>query len=574
MAGPGPRGGSLLLLLLLCWGAARADDSFDRPQYVCLNKGFPGGWLINDPSTFTQASVDAMLAAVGGQRGGAARKLCISFNIWSLYMYPANETTMLASVDALLALALDNALPLSVSLDPTQWWQSRPDLYNWWDPSSPGYDPANAANVEWTAPSPANATAISWRNWGSQFRMPSPHPNFAAPAFREAAAASVGPLAARIAAWYRALPADRKYLLAYVRASQELWVGTNYFYYPGGNALIPQNSTNDPQGGPANTMQLGYAAVCGAGAGGPGCSPGDALSVAQLDAVVSSLAGFLAQGLLDAGLPRSRLMVHTGSFFGAPPACRAPLAPCAFNSPQAAVVPGAAPAWSLYGGGTDPAGDAGLARALDAVDGAAWGACEWLAFFDGGHPQAAWAAALAATQGFRNNRVVVVQNFESVQHDAGALAALSAALSAQPACLVDAPTGLAVAVVAGGAGGAGGAAALTLNVTWAAPRALGGPVEAQTLLASTSPLTLPSAALAVPDVALLQLPGDAAAAQLALPAGWDASELFVQVVARGCAGTQSVAADAVVVDTAPAASRRDSRGAPARGTHERRLRRH
>ena len=42
---------------------------------------------------------------------------------------------------------------------------------------------------------------------------------------------------------------------------------------------------------------------------------------------------------------------------------------------------------------------------------------------------------------------------------------------------------------------------------------------------------------------------DAAAAEVALPAGFDASEVFVQVVARGCAGSQSAAADVVVVDT-------------------------
>lgn len=28
-------------------------------------------------------------------------------------------------------------------------WQNRPDLWNWFDPSKPGYDPANKANVEW-----------------------------------------------------------------------------------------------------------------------------------------------------------------------------------------------------------------------------------------------------------------------------------------------------------------------------------------------------------------------------------------------------------------------------------------
>lgn len=40
--------------------------------------------------------------------------------------------------------------------------------------------------------------------------MPSPAPNFASPAFREAAAASMGPIAARVAEWYSNLPAEKK----------------------------------------------------------------------------------------------------------------------------------------------------------------------------------------------------------------------------------------------------------------------------------------------------------------------------------------------------------------------------
>lgn len=28
-------------------------------------------------------------------------------------------------------------------------WQNRPDLWNWFDPAKPGYNPANRLNVEW-----------------------------------------------------------------------------------------------------------------------------------------------------------------------------------------------------------------------------------------------------------------------------------------------------------------------------------------------------------------------------------------------------------------------------------------
>ena len=528
--------------------AAAAD--FDRPQYICVNKGYgsPGGWVVDDPSSFTQASIDEILTAFGGQRGSAARKLCVSFNLWTLF--DANASTMLASLDALLALSLANELPLSISLDPTQWWDDQPQLWNWFSRHSQGYDPNNVANVEWTGPSPANATLISWRNWGSQFRMGTPHPNFASAAFREAAVASVSPLASRIAAWYRALPVGKRWLLASVRATQELWIATNYFYYDGGNALVNKNPKRDPTGGPGGSaVQLGYAAVCGgAGAGGPGCSgaPGDALTAAQLDAVVSSFAEFAAQALLDAGIPRSRVFVHTGTFFGGAPRCDSN---CTFNSPQAALVASAAPAWSLYGGETAAASAVGLAEALTVLGGAAWGSCEWLPFFDDDHSQAEWAAALDGTLRFLNNRLVVIQNFESIRDNDNATAAVAAALASNLICIVDAPTELAATAPAN---------ASSLEMRW---RSAGDvAVSSQALLVSSLAQTLPSGVLAVSNVFSTSLDAGVESYTLELPPGL-VGTLYVQLVTlsmQGCGGpgqsfTQSAPSDVLPVPLAAAA---------------------
>jgi hypothetical protein len=374
--------------------------------------------------------------------------------------------------------------------------------------------------------------------------MATPHPNFASPAFREAAAASVSPLAARIAAWYRALPVGKKWLLAYVRATQELWIGTNYYTY--GNVFASRNPARDPTGGPGGAaLQLGYAAVCGGGgAGGPGCSgaPGDGLSTAQLDAVVASFAGFAAQVLLDAGLPRSRVFVHTGAFFGGAPRCTTN---CVFNSPTAALGPAAAPAWSLYGGETLAAGAAGLAEALAALGGAAWGACEWLPFFDAGHSQAEWAAALDGTLGFLNNRLLVIQNFESIRGDDNATAAVAAALGSDLGCVVDAPTALAAT---------GNSSELTLR--WKPPPQVA--VSSQALLVSTLALTLPSGVLAVSNIATAGLDAGQATYTLALPPGLAAGEVYCQVVTlsmQGCGGpgqsfTQSAPSDVLAVPLA------------------------
>jgi hypothetical protein len=528
---------------------ASGDTLFAHPSYICVNKAFPGGWLINDPSTFTQKSIDVLLASFNGTRGSDTRKLCVSFDLWSLYG-GANTSVILQSVDALLALVDANDLPLSISLDATQWWQGRPDLFNFYDPSQPGYNPLNVNNVEWTAPFSLNATAIAWRNWGSQFRMPSPHPNFASPLYRAAAAASLTPIATHLAAWYDALPPTRKYLLAYVRATQETWIGTNFYYYPNGNALIHANASDDPTGGPAASLQLGYAAVCGglserARASTPGCggsfgSPPEALSPHQLDAVTQSVGGFFAQLMLDAGLPRSKLMTHFGSFFQHAPPCTPftptfPFACAVFNTPAAALLPTAFPGWSMYAADSDAAADEGVPEAIGALNGAPWGAPEFN-IFSGSHAQ--WTSALTNLGDYMNNRLVIVQNYESIAGDPVACAAVADFVRADVPCLVDAPAQLSAQKI--------NATAWTLSWTLQLGGCAGGTVAVSV---SSMPSTLASGELADADVYRTSAPAAAVGtAVLSLPPGFDAQFVFWGVAAVVAGPPQRMASDAQLLE--------------------------
>jgi hypothetical protein len=158
---------ALMAMLFAALGVTVAAV-YDRPQYLAVNFDYDPGV----PRTFTQESISTMLAALNNTRGGDRRQLAFSFDFWTLY--DANVSVMLESLDALLALALNNDLPLSLSIDATQWWQFRPDLWNWYNSSAPGYDAANVANVEWAGPTVADATSISWRNWGYVRRVPGP----------------------------------------------------------------------------------------------------------------------------------------------------------------------------------------------------------------------------------------------------------------------------------------------------------------------------------------------------------------------------------------------------------------
>jgi len=500
-------------------GGAAAQAAFDRPQYLCLDN--MGQWDVKDPSSFSQASVDLILARLGGVRGSAdgKRRLCLSFDFW--VEYDADVPTMLQSVDALLALSLANDLPLSLSIDATQWYSTRPDVWNWWDPQLPGFSPENRLNVEWSAFDPTNATSIAWRNWGtdpahpaaSQVRLLSPAPNFASTAYRAAAAQSMAPVAARVAAWLAALPPGRRAMLAYVRCVQELWQGANFFWYPGANN--PDGSLNwPPSADPSDIAlsgQLGYAAACTMN-----IACGGRLTQAALDATIADFVAFAGGVLASAGVPRSRRMSHTGSFFGHPPAPGRLI----FNTPAAAVTAAAAPGWSLYLGDTNASACAGLGAALDAIGGTPWGAPEFAPFFAGGSADD-WVAGFEATMGFRNNRLVVLQNWLAVANYTPALQAIVAVLSASPGCLVDAAQALAAA---------------PLNATaWRLSWAPGADASGLTVLAAFTPLLLPSGALAAP-FASAALGGAAAQLDLSVPADGAGAPVYWTVVSTGCGG--------------------------------------
>lgn len=519
--------------------AVAAPAAPDRPQYICLNNNQQ--WHPNDPSTFTQATVDAVLAAVNGSKGSADGRvrLCLSFDFWVLYSGYHDENkslpqspdiaTMVRSAEALVALAEANGLPLSVSIDATQYWNTRPDLWQWWDPTAEGFNPANRMNVEWTGwNGTTDATSVSWRNWGSQFRMPTPPPNFASPAFRAAAAEVMAPVATVFSRWYARLPREKKYLLAYVRCTQELWEGTNYYVYP--NSTLPTGGyawpvAKDPKTGPKGTMQLGYAALCTAGKQCKGT-----ITDAALDGVVSDYISFAAGVLADAGIPRSRIMSHTGAAWGG----RGPDPTIAWNTAAAAVTAAAAPGWSLYGGSTNATSNSGLGAALDAVDGTPWGAPEWLRTFDNSGSAQLWTDAFLSTMGFKNNRLIVVQNFGSIQHNPGALEALVGVLGAAPfaSCFVDAAVELAAEALNGSAWRLGWASAGPQADTTRVDVAM----DAQPLL--------PSGRLAAPISTLFATEG-ASEVVFSVPEG-ALPPFYFTVASTGCGAGQTVVSDLAV----------------------------
>jgi hypothetical protein len=107
-----------------------------------------------DQSIVVNGSAADMNKTVFEEIGGLAKDKppgAIDLGIGAIfsYLHQPRDTTV-AQIKEFLSLSEQFNIPIVVQLDGEQWWGNRPDLWNWWDPSRPGYNPDNRNNVEWS----------------------------------------------------------------------------------------------------------------------------------------------------------------------------------------------------------------------------------------------------------------------------------------------------------------------------------------------------------------------------------------------------------------------------------------
>ncbi len=319
--------------------------------------------------------------------------------IFSYLRQPRAQTV--AAVKQFLRRAQKTDTPVVVQLDGENWWDGRPDLWNWWGATQPGYSPANRMNVEWTGWSPDEAIKIAWRNWGRQIRVPPP-PNLMSAAYRRACHEEMRVLIPLVLDWWRALPPDQKHLLVGIKLGWESSIGANAWYYPDGNARLDQPAANDPISGldaanpPARGVtQIGYAAVKTAGLRNAG-----EITEADLAEVVRRHLEDLCRLAAELGVPREKLFTHVAGWKE--------------NELlyQSGLNQFSCPGWSFYRHAAEPLADAGVQTALSKTDAPFWAAVEWL--YQGPREIGPWQRALTATLSSSRCRYVCIYNWEGV----------------------------------------------------------------------------------------------------------------------------------------------------------------
>ena len=382
-------------------------------QYILFNRAPGQGMYQGSPASLGRSQFEEVLARFPN-RPDAPIQTGLSY-VFSPFRTPP-ETTVEA-LKTFLEAAVQTATPVLIQIDLEHWWDARPDLWNWWDPSKAGYDPANRENVEWTGWSPDAAINIAWRNWGRQIRV-LPPPNLASPRYTEACREEIQRLLPVVLDWRARLPADQKHLLVGIKLGHETSIGVNAFHFPDGNALIDQPPDDDLVGRLVHNdpvsrgmATLGFAALTSSGIRTRG-----APTEAELRDVAQRYLAMLSRETARLGVPRELLFAHGAGWKEGELIYDAPMNP------------DACPAWSFYQHAADPRKDAGVQRNLARSDAPYWAATEWL--LPGTQDRAVWRQALAHTLGDPRCRYVCIFNWESIRASESVLRSITGLLEA------------------------------------------------------------------------------------------------------------------------------------------------
>jgi hypothetical protein len=320
-----------------------------------------------------------------------------------------------ADLTEFLGMAERYDIPVVVQLDGEQWWEERSELWNWWDPSRPGYDPENRHNVERFGWGPEDALKIAWRNWGAQMRV-LPPPNLMSPRYRAACHEEMNALVPLIVGWWMNLPSGKKDLLIGLKLGWESSIGVNAYYYPGGNRLLDSAAAGDPnielkgeEVPGRGVMPIGYASVRSAGLADSG-----ALQEAHLAEVVRRHLDDLCALASRLGVPRERLFTHVGGWKEGELLY------------VAAVNPYSCPGWSFYRHAPEPSKDIGVKKAVAQSDAPWWAAAEW--FWLGEHDRDSWLGALRATLALPRLRYMCIYNWVGIKGNPAMMGAVNAVL--------------------------------------------------------------------------------------------------------------------------------------------------
>lgn len=506
------------LPLLIFWLAPPVFAQSIEPQYIFVRKDPTSCnptdcsllWNMDDPSKINLDSINDIFTKIG-TKGNSANTRKVGIGVIFNYWWGDFEKQKL-SLSTLLDYAKIHDVPLFLHFEGLVWWDKRPDLWNWWDPNAPGYNPENKNNVEWTCWNNSCAIQKSWRNWGTEFEV-KPHPNLASQAFINATKEALQQFIPIVVEWHDHLSPEQRYLLGGISMGGEVDIGANYYYYP--------NGIHNGSGLPGS-IQLGYAAVKTAGIKSSGT-----ITTEDINEVDRRYQTALNKTVFELGIPRNKIFNHNGGK-GAAPFIEYPPG-VAFASMEATLGSIAQPGWSFYGDITsNPQNNSDLANVLNQLGNTQWAVPEWLTFaqdYDG------WVSALRNSLNYRNNRFINIANWEGMVRDKPyVLDAIRTVANENPSCWVLSPT-MNNVVISGN----------SVTLTWqSSPNA-----SAQFVLISSIGEFTNDGILREKNIANMQINTETSLTKNDLPNG----KYYWQLISDGCTNQRRVSEGSFVINS-------------------------
>lgn len=176
---------TLVVLSALVWGltgqdadgAAGSAGATTSPQYLIFQTS-------TTPMGVTAYNVydhDAREIASHIGTTGDGKRAQLGFNIL-IAPFMMSEQDMPKIIRSAFRVARERNMALHIAMESHYHWENRPDLWNWFDPKSPGYNPNNKNNVEWVDWK-GSAHPARYLNWGVPIKLP-PHMCYTSPKVR------------------------------------------------------------------------------------------------------------------------------------------------------------------------------------------------------------------------------------------------------------------------------------------------------------------------------------------------------------------------------------------------------
>lgn len=390
----------LLLVLVIIFAGAFGDENYSKPLYESTDSVVDSTrvqYILVSHESADEEMFKAISQRLKNQDTSSVKS---GVSLFLCYLQKPIEQVKDELVKFLL-LADKYDLPVMIQFDGIDYQNAYPELWNWWDPSKPGYRPENKKNVEWTSWTPDSAVKLGWRNWGSQGRV-GPMPNLASTAYRDLCFEQLSVLIPIVLNWW--VEQGRNNQLVGIQMGNEVSVGVNNFFLPDGNSYLNTPKEEDPKlklnqdiWPGFGAQAIGYAAVKSQGLASNGI-----LKEEDIAKVTDKYLRDLCKWAYKLGVPRNMLFTHAGGWKEGQ---------LSFYS---ALNEYSCPGWSFYIYAKDPANDVTAMDALQKSNAPYW--CNAETFLMNGTTEQEWVDCLENNLKIPRIRYVNIRNWRGMKN--------------------------------------------------------------------------------------------------------------------------------------------------------------